>query len=455
MTKKWSSRLTFFAFVVLMVGLGSNDSLRGIFSTIFQEHFSLTTTQLGLIVTASYIGNLVFLLVGGNLSTRFSKKRVLQVLILIWMAALALFAFTSNYTVLLIGMALALGSSTLLNTTMNLITPLLFATAPGFFVNFLFFTQEIGTSGSQYILGSHADGFAFWQHTNLVLLILGAVAFVLLLFCNVPEEAAAPADAPAQKGGYDWRIIVPYVLVFGFYFIAEHGVMNWMVAYGVDGLGLPQASAAKYLSVFFGGMMIGRLCLSPLVDKLGALKSLAAFGGVSCVLYLIGSLGGAVTMPVWAISGLSFSIFSMISVVSSGAMPSSTRYPCSIAPVTLPSTVTFACFTRCTNIFMPDPSLEFVPAPCRWVPECTGLPVRPWALHHGSAVPDVPRENTAAVPPPDKPSAKCRPPAASLRWQWRSQSVSAYPPAEIPHRAPRPASLCRRICRSVAHRWSS
>ena len=308
MTKKWSSRLTFFAFVVLMVGLGSNDSLRGIFSTIFQEHFSLTTTQLGLIVTASYIGNLVFLLVGGNLSTRFSKKRVLQVLILIWMAALALFAFTSNYTVLLIGMALALGSSTLLNTTMNLITPLLFATAPGFFVNFLFFTQEIGTSGSQYNLGSHADGFAFWQHTNLVLLILGAVAFVLLLFCNVPEEAAAPADAPAQKGGYDWRIIVPYVLVFGFYFIAEHGVMNWMVAYGVDGLGLPQASAAKYLSVFFGGMMIGRLCLSPLVDKLGALKSLAAFGGVSCVLYLIGSLGGAVTMPVWAISGLSFSI---------------------------------------------------------------------------------------------------------------------------------------------------
>lgn len=308
MTKKWSSRLTFFAFVVLMVGLGSNDSLRGIFSTIFQEHFSLTMTQLGLIVTASYIGNLVFLLVGGNLSTRFSKKRVLQVLILIWMAALALFAFTSNYTVLLIGMALALGSSTLLNTTMNLITPLLFATAPGFFVNFLFFTQEIGTSGSQYILGSHADGFAFWQHTNLVLLILGAVAFVLLLFCNVPEEAAAPADAPAQKGGYDWRIIVPYVLVFGFYFIAEHGVMNWMVAYGVDGLGLPQGSAAKYLSVFFGGMMIGRLCLSPLVDKLGALKSLAAFGGVSCVLYLIGSLGGAVTMPVWAISGLSFSI---------------------------------------------------------------------------------------------------------------------------------------------------
>jgi len=37
--QKTGTRLTFAAFVVLMVGLGSSDSLRGIFSTIFQEHF--------------------------------------------------------------------------------------------------------------------------------------------------------------------------------------------------------------------------------------------------------------------------------------------------------------------------------------------------------------------------------------------------------------------------------
>lgn len=308
MAKQWKRRLTFLTFAALMVGLGSNDSLRGIFSTIFQQHFSLTTTQLGLIVTVSYVGNLVFLLVGGNLSTRFSKKRTLQALILIWIAALALFAFTSNYMVLLVGMALAMGSSTLLNTTMNLITPLLFAASPGFFVNFLFFTQEIGTCGSQYLLGSYADGFRFWQNTNLALLVLGAAAFALLLFCEVPEETAAPANPPARRGGYDWRIVLPYVLVFGFYFIAEHGIMNWMVAYGVGGLDLPQASAARYLSFFFAGMMVGRLCLSPLVDRLGIIRSLTIFGGVSCVLYLIGSLGGAATMPIWAISGLSFSI---------------------------------------------------------------------------------------------------------------------------------------------------
>lgn len=310
-SNKQTNRLTFAAFVVLMVGLGSSDSLRGIFSTIFQQHFALSATQLGLIVTVSYIGNLVFLLVGGNLSARFAKKRVLQVLMLIWMAALALFALTDSYPVLLVAMALVMGSSTLLNTTMNLITPLLFTAAPGFFVNFLFFTQGIGTSGSQFFLGSMADGFPFWQYTNLGLLVLGAAAFGMLLFCQVPEEpAVAPGALPRAEGRLTDRlgVVVPFVLVFGFYFIAEHGVMNWLVAYGTTGLEMTQAAASRYLSVFYGGVMLGRLVLSPLVDKLGVIRSMQLFGVISGVLYVAGSLGGAALMPLWAASGFFLSI---------------------------------------------------------------------------------------------------------------------------------------------------
>lgn len=310
-SNKQTNRLTFAAFVVLMVGLGSSDSLRGIFSTIFQQHFALSTTQLGLIVTVSYIGNLVFLLVGGNLSARFAKKRVLQVLMLIWMAALALFALTDSYPVLLVAMALVMGSSTLLNTTMNLITPLLFTAAPGFFVNFLFFTQGIGTSGSQFFLGSAADGFPFWQYTNLGLLVLGVAAFGMLLFCQVPEEpAVAPGALPQAEGRLTDRlgVVVPFVLVFGFYFITEHGVMNWLVAYGTTGLEMTQAAASRYLSVFYGGVMLGRLVLSPLVDKLGVIRSMQLFGVISGVLYVAGSLGGAALMPLWAASGFFLSI---------------------------------------------------------------------------------------------------------------------------------------------------
>ena len=230
---------------------------------------------------------------------------------LIWMAALALFALTDSYPVLLVAMALVMGSSTLLNTTMNLITPLLFTAAPGFFVNFLFFTQGIGTSGSQFFLGSMADGFPFWQYTNLGLLVLGAAAFGMLLFCPVPEEpAVAPGALPQAEGRLTDRlgVVVPFVLVFGFYFIAEHGVMNWLVAYGTTGLEMTQAAASRYLSVFYGGVMLGRLVLSPLVDKLGVIRSMQLFGVISGVLYVAGSLGGAALMPLWAASGFFLSI---------------------------------------------------------------------------------------------------------------------------------------------------
>ena len=245
------TRLTFAAFVVLMVGLGSSDSLRGIFSPVFSSHFALSATQLGLIVTVSYIGNLVFLLVGGNVIERFEKKKALLALTGIWMAALAVFAFTDNYYLLLAGMFCAMGASTLLNTTLNLVTPLLFASSPAFFVNLLFFTQGIGTSGSQSLLGRYATDIGFWHKTNLVLLALGAAAVLLLAFSTVPgPRADGPHPAKRQSGVLKNRAALPLVFVFGFYFIAEHGVMNWLVAYATAGLGMEQAKASNYLAVF-------------------------------------------------------------------------------------------------------------------------------------------------------------------------------------------------------------
>ena len=120
------------------------------------------------------------------------------------------------------------------------------------------------------------------------------------------------ADAPAQKRSGVLTGVSSLPLCAwcsGSTLSPSTACMNWMVAYGVDGSGPgPGLGGQVSFGVLWRYDDRAGCCLSPLVDKLGALKSLAAFGGASCVLYLIGSLGGAVTMPVWAISGLSFSI---------------------------------------------------------------------------------------------------------------------------------------------------
>lgn len=376
------TRLTFAAFVVLMVGLGSSDSLRGIFSPVFSSHFALSATQLGLIVTVSYIGNLVFLLVGGNVIERFEKKKALLALTGIWMAALAVFAFTDNYYLLLAGMFCAMGASTLLNTTLNLVTPLLFASSPAFFVNLLFFTQGIGTSGSQSLLGRYATDIGFWHKTNLVLLALGAAAVLLLAFSTVPgPRADGPHPAKRQSGVLKNRAALPLVFVFGFYFIAEHGVMNWLVAYATAGLGMEQAKASNYLAVFFGGVMLGRLVLSPLVDRLGILKSMGVFGSLSAVLYIAGVVGGAAAMPLWAASGFFLSILYPTLVMSIRLFFRMGRWRARPAP----SSVSRRCLIFCSTSASAALWIRWATASasmcCRWPWRRSSSPS--WPFHAG------------------------------------------------------------------------
>ena len=47
---------------------------------------------------------------------------------------------------------------------------------------------------------------------------------------------------------------LPLVLIIGLYFIAEHGIMNWLVSYATNALEVPMGQAANFTAVFF------RLC---------------------------------------------------------------------------------------------------------------------------------------------------------------------------------------------------
>ena len=102
-------------FAILMMALGSSDSLRGVFAPIFEEHFTLSASDLSLIITVSYVGNLVFMLLGTRISDAFGLRMVFIATMLLWMAALALYLLTDNFILLLGGMFFAMGASTLLN----------------------------------------------------------------------------------------------------------------------------------------------------------------------------------------------------------------------------------------------------------------------------------------------------------------------------------------------------
>ena len=317
--KKASSVFSYITMMVIMIALGASDSMRGVFSPVFKEHFALDSAGFSLIVTVSYLGNLVFLLFGSNLADRFGLKRVFLCVLLCWIGAVLLYILTDNYYVLLACMFVTMGTSTLMNTFINLMSPLLFVAAPQLAVNTLFFVQGIGTSGSQALAGNFATTFSDWRITNGILLAIGVAGFLLLLGVKVSQkkpgedvatqEAAHEEDSSQKSGGkVSFRDVLKnkafllFVLMFGFYFIAEHGILNWIVLYCTDKFAFSQGKASVYLSLFFGGMTLGRLVLAPIVQKLGTSKSLKVFGGIGAALYVVG-LAGAACMGLFVQSG--------------------------------------------------------------------------------------------------------------------------------------------------------
>lgn len=297
-------------FGVLMLGLGSSDSLRGIFSPVFQEHYSVGGKGLSMMVVISYVGNLLFLSVGGKMMDTFDRKKVAMGMLGIWMAAVLLNVLTDSYPMILLSMFLALGASTMLNTTVNLLTPMVCAGYAGMMVNIFFFIQGIGTSGSQFLLGRFAFSYDGWKMINGVLFAVGLVSLVLFAMVNLKPEKIKPKTIQKKKpqdmpgASIFWLL----VLMMGFYFIGEHGIMNWMLTYCMNALQMPSHTASTYLSIFWGGMTVGRLVFAPVVQKLGVRKSLKYFGGAGTVLFVTGVLSSSKGVILLSSSGLLISI---------------------------------------------------------------------------------------------------------------------------------------------------
>lgn len=298
----------FISFMIIMIVMGASDSLRGIFAVMFREHFELSAFQISLIITVSYLGNLIFLFWGGAFVDRYHKKKALLAIVSIWLCGVALFIFTDDYVLLLIGMFFCMGASTLINTTINILVPAVFAASPGMIVNILFFVQGIGTSTSQNFGGKLTGNYSSWQGINLFLAVLAVVGAVFLLTADIPEVRQEGRKKISYKGILKAPIFWSLTLIFGFYFIAEHGILNWLLLYGINELELSSGQASAYLSLFFGGITLGRLLFAPVVQKLGVKKSITLFGGVGTVGYITGILSGKAGIMLLSLSGLGISI---------------------------------------------------------------------------------------------------------------------------------------------------
>lgn len=292
---------------LLMVILGTSDALRGIFTPLFTSVYGFSMSQVGVIVSASYLGNLICLLFGGMLLDRMGRKRAMAMFIIALALSEVLLLFGSRYAMLVLGFFLSLGISTLLNTTINLISDSFSATKSLMLLNALFFLQGIGTSGSQLILSRYASSVPVWNGVLIgMAVLLVPLAIAVMRMKDTESGGAAEEASAAGSDRPESGMIALIAFTLGLYLIAEHGITNYIIMYGTEHLGISAASAGFALSLYSAGIMIGRLVLGQAVDRIGAERMLFVSLVVATVVSVL-SFASAI-LPLLFIVGLAVSI---------------------------------------------------------------------------------------------------------------------------------------------------
>ena len=264
------NKLFFALCAVLMVLLGTSDALRGVFSPLFLSSFGFSEAMVGVIVSASYLGNLVFLLIGGNILDRLGIRKSMFFFIIMMALSLCLLLFGYEYSILIAGFFLTLGLSTLLNTSINIASDNFSDNNSLSYLNILFFIQGIGTSGSQLLLSPYADSKKAWNITLIVLASLMIPILMMLSRTNLDEKKGKAQINEKTEGKISYIPLLILILSLSFYTIAEHGVTNYIISYGIA-LGRDSAEMGRYLALYSIGIMSGRLILGFLISRTGDL----------------------------------------------------------------------------------------------------------------------------------------------------------------------------------------
>jgi fucose permease len=310
------------------------------------ERFGIDTAAAGALFLLMTFGILLGSLVFGPIVDRNGYKGMLLVATGLILAGLEGIAFAPSLGWLRVAVALIGFGGGIINGGTNALVADVSADGRTAGLSLLGVFFGVGAVGVPFVLGSLLGLFSY----SAIIAAVGAFVLVPLLVI-----AATPFPAPKQAQGFPLAAAAgllrdPVLLLMGCMLFLESGmeitVGGWTTTFFEQELGIADRRALVYLSLYWFGMMLGRLALGSALRRVpparvllgciaigfaGALvlivtrdPSLAALG-----VFLIG-LGFAATFPVvlgfvgdrWAeLSGTAFSIVMVMALTGGMILP--------------------------------------------------------------------------------------------------------------------------------------
>lgn len=273
MAKQFNRNRTTWVAYLLLALYSYCLNLLGPITPFLRDEFHLSYTVSGLHLSAFAVGILVIGLAGHWVIARSGRQRAL---------AIGALGLGVGGLLLVLGRTpvVTIGASFLMGCVGSLILAVVPPTLSeehgemrGIALSEANFLASLIAAAAPLLVGWLAHLVVGWRPA-LILAALSALVGGGLLFR--PKGAQRPGSASAQPAGQ-----LP--LLFWFYWVGivlavsvEFCMLNWVASYMQGVLGLPLANAAQCVSLFLGGMIIGRLLASWLLRYFSARRVVIA-----------------------------------------------------------------------------------------------------------------------------------------------------------------------------------
>lgn len=298
---------TFLAFFTF----GVYDVLKSTTISSILDEMQYSYSRSGLIIMASYFGFVVASLVTGFIAEVVGKKTIVFIALVFFLAGAYSYATSHSLALFILGsffLGFASASTELGN--MSIITDI-HRRSPGLYLNLLTSFHGLGCMVAPLYAGAmFRSGFS-WRDIYVYSVVVPLAVFLYFILARYPKVEEAP---PAR---FDFRHILKtaftptmrwvYVLCFA-YTATEVGIATWLVEYVRILHNIPIESGSSWLSVYFGGIMVGRLIGGFLVERVGYIRSIA-FALAACIGCILLGISGSLTLAyLLPITGLFLSI---------------------------------------------------------------------------------------------------------------------------------------------------
>jgi fucose permease len=295
----------------MMILVATAENVRGVFIPLFKRDFSINDTNIGVMLTISSLGYILFTYIGGVLCGKIGQKNVFICGITCIIVSLFGLGIFHNYHLFLLSMFILNVGLSLISIAINTIVPVLFISYQAVLMNLTHFCYGLGSATVQRVSGILLFNGISWRVIYLSEAVLFFILLILFIPIKIPNIHKSSKEREIKDRKADLfrnKLLYFYMFALGFYVFAEMGTGNWFINYMEKVYIFDKEKSSLYLSLFFGIFTIGRLMGGFVVEKIGYVKAVFISLVIALIIYLIGINLGPKGMIVISIAGFFFAV---------------------------------------------------------------------------------------------------------------------------------------------------